>query len=74
MEKLSKKKEGIPIVFVFNILKNYYREYGLAYHHPIKNHLLASGHQAELLPVVNFNYESSIEIRAKYIQEHLPRV
>jgi hypothetical protein len=66
--------DRLPVIFVYNILKNYYREYGMSLQLPIKNNLSDLGRKAALLPVINYNYRSSIEIRAKYIQEQLPRV
>lgn len=73
MQKVT-THDRLPVIFVYNILKNYYREYGMTLQLPIKNHLSDMGRKAALLPVVNVNYRSSIEIRAKYIQEHLPKV
>jgi hypothetical protein len=72
--KMNMSKENIPIIFVFNIMKNYYREYGVSFYAPIRNTISKLGYSAEVLPIITQNYRSSIEIRAKYMSENLPKV
>jgi hypothetical protein len=71
---MKSAKEKIPIVLAFNILKNYYREYGASVYLPIRDHITKLGFDFELLPIITQNYRSTIETRARTIEENLPKV
>ncbi len=68
------RKTRVPIVFAFNILSNYYKEFGVQHFLPIKRTIQNIGFNVELLPIVNLHFKSSIESRAAAIREQLPEV
>jgi len=72
--KRYKSRTGIPIVFAFNILKNYHNEFGVQHYLPIKNLIKSLGYNVELFPIVNVSFGGSIEKRAAYIERNLPEV
>jgi len=72
--KSLKSRTGLPVVFAFNILKNYHKEFGVQHFLPLKNLIQSIGYKVELFPIVNLHYKGSIERRADYIKEHLPEV
>lgn len=61
------------IIFSFNILRNVYSRFGLAHFKPVQAILKEEFDKIELLPIINFE-ETTIERRAKAINEELPKV
>jgi len=72
--KIISRKTRLPVVFAFNILNNYYKEFGVQHFLPIKRTIQNIGYNVELLPIVNLHFKSSIESRAAAIREQLPEV
>ena len=63
-----------PIIFAFNILSNYYLNFGTSHFMPVKINLQRLSNNSELFPIVNSNHISTIESRAKTINNTLPKV
>lgn len=61
------------IVFSFNILRSVHLHFGLRHFLPIKLLLQSEYPKSEILPIVNYE-DTTIEQRAKVIQEKLPFV
>ena len=70
--KIISRKTRLPVVFAFNILSNYYKEFGVQHYLPLKRTIQNIGYNVELLPIVNLHFKSSIESRAAAIKEQLP--
>ena len=77
MQEAAKKlstKPSIPIIFAFNILRGYYKEFGLRHYLPLQAGFQRLGYQMHLFPIVTQQYDSTIESRAAYIKKYLPQV
>lgn len=72
-KKISTKAD-VPVILAFNILRPYYKEFGLQHYLPLKTLVQGFGRNIELFPILNLQYKSSIESRAAYIKEYLPEV